>query len=281
MKLANKLLFFAIHKRNIYLTKLAVALNANVNNINHKLETPLIKASITGNIKICDLLIKNGAKINTWDEQNCSAYYYAITHNHIYLLELLIQNTKSSAINCKLIYDNILFNSIKYNSVAAITLLIKYNINITNFSLKDNITPLDYSIERGRYHIAEVMVANGAPLTNKNIIDLKAIDSEFTNHLIKLAAKYNKNTIIKNTIKLYLIARVLSNWSYNNYILGRDLLYELLEYLPEANIPKNIKTKVINLCFNHNDQQISPVTTLNNLIIEPVDHQASVRSLMH
>ncbi|KAF8818834.1 hypothetical protein IHI24_000068 [Rickettsia endosymbiont of Cardiosporidium cionae] len=146
--------------------------------------TPLIAASIAGNINSIKLLIKEGVDINSYDSEGYNSLMFAIMQNKIDIVKYLIDNNidinfqkmkyrRFKLLNKDAIYPTALMIAVRYSNLEAVDLLLSKSADI---NLQDSLgrTALIYAITEDKLEdevgikILKLLLDHGA---NKNIKD--------------------------------------------------------------------------------------------------------------
>jgi ankyrin repeat protein len=84
----------------IELVTVLLAINANVEDKGHKNETtPLMEACANGHKQIVQLLLRHKANVNAQSACGNTPLHYAVQHNHIDIVEMLIKNFSGKIFN--------------------------------------------------------------------------------------------------------------------------------------------------------------------------------------
>jgi ankyrin repeat protein len=161
----NRDLFFAIldDKPNTKTIEMLLKQGANPNAKTWDgTETPaLIAAVLTGNEEIVPVLLAQGADINGIDKDGNSALMYAMEHNNISLMKLLLK--KGIALN---IETAAFMRAIFHGKEEAVRLFIANGIDI-NAKDEDLSTPLMIAVTLNHLTIAQLLINNGAKVNEK------------------------------------------------------------------------------------------------------------------
>ena len=135
--------------------------------------TPLHYSSFRGNIKICSLLIENGANINKLTIHNYNMIHMAAKGNQpgtiVYFKEKYLQ--KIDALDDKGCTP--LHLAVQFGSENAVVFLLTFGANV-NYKDNNGLTPLHYAVKFNKLKIAKKLIQRGA---NK---DLREYDKNIT-----------------------------------------------------------------------------------------------------
>lgn len=129
--------------------------------------TPLHYSSFRGNIKICSILIENGANINKLSIHNYNMIHMAAKGNQpgtiVFFKEKYLQ--KIEALDDKGCTP--LHLAVQYGSEAALIFLLAFGVNV-NYKDNKGYTPLHYAVKFNKLKIAKKLIQRGA---NKDLRD--------------------------------------------------------------------------------------------------------------
>ena len=129
--------------------------------------TPLHYSSFRGNIKICSILIENGANINKLSIHNYNMIHMAAKGNQpgtiVFFKEKYLQ--KIEALDDKGCTP--LHLAVQYGSEAALLFLLAFGVNV-NYKDNKGYTPLHYAVKFNKLKIAKKLIQRGA---NKDLRD--------------------------------------------------------------------------------------------------------------
>ena len=129
--------------------------------------TPLHYSSFRGNIKICSILIENGANINKLSIHNYNMIHMAAKGNQpgtiVFFKEKYLQ--KIEALDDKGCTP--LHLAVQFGSEAALLFLLAFGVNV-NYKDNKGYTPLHYAVKYNRLKIAKKLIQRGA---NKDLRD--------------------------------------------------------------------------------------------------------------
>ena len=129
--------------------------------------TPLHYSSFRGNIKICSILIENGANINKLSIHNYNMIHMAAKGNQpgtiVFFKEKYLQ--KIEALDDKGCTP--LHLAVQFGSEAALLFLLAFGVNV-NYKDNKGYTPLHYAVKFNKLKIAKKLIQRGA---NKDLRD--------------------------------------------------------------------------------------------------------------
>ena len=129
--------------------------------------TPLHYSSFRGNIKICSILIENGANINKLSIHNYNMIHMAAKGNQpgtiVFFKEKYLQ--KIEALDDKGCTP--LHLAVQFGSEAALIFLLAFGVNV-NYKDNKGYTPLHYAVKFNKLKIAKKLIQRGA---NKDLRD--------------------------------------------------------------------------------------------------------------
>ena len=143
--------------------------------------TPLMLAAKSGNLETVKLLISKGAKIQTCDEYNCSALFYACNGGHFAVAQFLMKNNVQTTLRDK--EGKSLLHVV--TDVATADILVSCCGLDVNAHDNKRLTPLHDAAERNEAEITEFLIVRGA--------DVNARDEHHRTPLY-LAARYGERT---------------------------------------------------------------------------------------
>ena len=141
---------------------------ANVNVEYQRGYTPLMLASIFGDIKMVEILINNGADIDaTYGDYGETSLIFSIIYKHIEIASMLIE--RGANINFTVGYHrkNALMYAIESKNIEIISMLIERGIDI-NAQDNDGWTALMYASDKLDKDIVSILIKNGADINIKD-----------------------------------------------------------------------------------------------------------------
>ncbi|KAL6631669.1 ankyrin repeat-containing domain protein [Neocallimastix sp. 'constans'] len=271
-------------------------INLHINELNEKMETPLISLYKAKNYNLEEkkdlmvLFLEKGSDINSCDKNGKSILTYIIEDNLVLLLKLLIdnnennpmdENMKISMLKCSIKYNNIdafeylidnfeinrFMNEIINDIVVSerfdlLKILISKNI-IKNIKEENNEQILIKAIISGNENMIYYLIHNGF---NINVID---------NIIIEKLINNNKINILKLLIPQYVdINNEDKNGDTSLIYAIKYQNYEIIKYLMENGADINIvnkKIKIIYPLINDNNYHLLKYLIENNLDINKKD----------
>ena len=271
------------NKTNEFISTLTKNNNFDVNSFDVHHNYLLSYAVFNNNIKIVSFLLKKGAHIDIYDNENRSLLFNIIKYNMTEMLNIFISHNKGA------VCSNILYHSDKYGLYPVhYTILFKnkhflqillanmYDIennikkNIQIYDLLNN-NLLMFSIRCKSYELCEILLKyvnindtnheNNNALheavlsNNKIIVDMlikKNININHINNFHKTCLYYI-NANIKNDIVLLLLSNNINKNCQD--ILGNTIIHELLLKNNDSNPNINIFTNIYNIVISsHNNK---------------------------
>lgn len=149
-------------------------------------ETPLHTAVLEGRIAIAELLIAEGADVNTWDEYGQTPLHTAARVGHTAIAELLI--AKGADVNLKREVDGVtpLHVAAEFSHEAIAELMIAKGADVNLKREVDGMTPLHIAAESGLESIVSLLIRKGANDKDGQILLHKA-QQKFEESLIRAA----------------------------------------------------------------------------------------------
>ena len=169
--LINLEIYKAIDKGDLKeVTRLLDAGEANVDEPNPVMMTPLFRAVTKNRVEIVALLLKRGADVNFRDDLDSTPLMCAVTYLHKYhslkMVQLLLDNGASVDI-----WDNTgttaMRYAISYNEANAVALLLKYHAD-PNLQDSEGSTPLMSACWKNRKEMVHLLLKANADTTLKN-----------------------------------------------------------------------------------------------------------------
>jgi ankyrin repeat protein len=154
---------------NLEILKLLIKFGADVNAKGHFGEAALHMAAETGNLKGAEILLENGANVDIKDDGKYTPLFSAVHNNRLKMVDYLISKGANANSESKL-KTNCLFN-VFYNRnytyryeperLEIVKLLIENRINVDQRD-ENGSTPLHKSFIYNDYHVAKLLIENGA-----------------------------------------------------------------------------------------------------------------------
>ena len=149
-------LHIAAQNGDIELVKYFLSLGCDVDGEGYA--TPLLLAAEYGHKEIVDLLIGNGANVNSVDPESCSPLYYASLNGHIGIIKTLIDKGADVNIQNKHGLGTAILSAIYKGQIEAAKLLLDAGADIY-LSHKFSIDPLYAAIRSGKPEMVELVLS--------------------------------------------------------------------------------------------------------------------------
>ncbi|XP_014251437.1 ankyrin repeat and KH domain-containing protein R11A8.7-like [Cimex lectularius] len=146
-----------------------IKFNCEIDSVDENGRTPLMSACHNGNVRIADLLLKNGSNPEHKDEFGNTPLLLAIENGHIELVEILLKNVKSA-------YSETLLGLTTPLAVASfcgeneiVEILLQRYPNTLDLPVeKSGMTPLMLAISAGHVETTKLLLKRGASTEVKN-----------------------------------------------------------------------------------------------------------------
>jgi len=159
----------AATKGNLNVLNVLITNGANVESSTMFGQTPLMAAALYGHVDIIDALLKQKAEVNTKDLHGCSALHYASNIGNVAIMKLLIKSGKNLDIDTQTNQglSALLLTSTSYGDLESMKLLIANGANVHKVSVEYG-TPLHQVAAHGhlnkfKYLISETTIDINSP----------------------------------------------------------------------------------------------------------------------
>lgn len=154
----------------IELVTVLLAINANIEDKGHKNETtPLMEACANGHKPIVQLLLKHGANLNAQSSCGNTPLHYAVQHNFIEIVELLLKDT-SSSLKMETANENghtPLMEAASAGFIECARLLLENGADVNTRSNEFKETALTLASYKGHVDMVKLLIERGADLEHR------------------------------------------------------------------------------------------------------------------
>ncbi|RUS76171.1 hypothetical protein EGW08_016083 [Elysia chlorotica] len=186
-------LHLAAMSGDVRICRLLVENQARIDAVNSDSATALHRAAALNKVEVVKFLVERGARINRKDKDNYTPLLLAATYGNTPTVELLLAKGADYSVMDK--YDKTaIFMAAEENKLEVLQKLLsetKVKMLIDESDCYDN-SPLHIAAQKGYLDIVQCLLKNGADLDNKN-------EEEETP--LHLAAKHGRTNIVRELIK--------------------------------------------------------------------------------